>query len=424
MTDLITYGTDFSGAGAFEFALKRVSEKKGFKTKNLFACDIDKWVKKSFLANHEEPDNFYSDVYERDIPKNPMDIYVTTPPCQTFSLLGKREGKLDKRGILFFNSLEFIEVNKPRFFIFENVKGLLSHDKSKNSKSKYGKTFSEWINLLGGKSINGINNLFPYPESVPYHLYFRVLNSKHYGVPQNRERVFIVGIRDDVDNNFEWPEKIKKRKHLIEILEKKVDEKYYLTQHQIDYYLKGNEKHKLKNNGFLFEPSDGKKEAKAITTKAGSRPTDNFIIIPANTKKGFDVMTESDSLNLSNPSSTTRRGRVGVGVLQTLDTHCMQAVIQLNESKESNGIQPYVQNRIYDANGIAPNLDTECGRPKYLIENYLRRLTPLECFRAQDFPDSFVEKAKKEGVSDNQLYKQAGNSVTVKLFELILEKLL
>jgi DNA (cytosine-5)-methyltransferase 1 len=107
---------------------------------------------------------------------------MTSPPCQAFSLAGKRKGKEDLRGILFFNSLEFIQNNNPRFFIFENVKGLLSDDG--------GNTFQEWVNYLGGKSVNGVPILFPYDGSVNYHLYWQVLNAKKHGVPQNRERVF------------------------------------------------------------------------------------------------------------------------------------------------------------------------------------------------------------------------------------------
>ena len=119
---------------------------------------------------------------------------MTSPPCQAFSLAGKRKGEKDKRGVLFYNSHEFIVKNKPRYFIFENVKGLLSDDS--------GKTFNRWLDYLGGKSVNGNPVIFPLGDATPYHIYHKVLNAKNYGVPQNRERVFIVGIRDDSDNTF------------------------------------------------------------------------------------------------------------------------------------------------------------------------------------------------------------------------------
>ena len=194
---IIKVGSDFSGVGAFDYAIGRVADNKGFKVKTVYACDWDKYARITYAHNHGEPPYYPKDVYEREIPGESLDIYMTSPPCQAFSLAGKRLGKEDKRGILFFNSHEFIKENKPRFFIFENVKGLLSDDG--------GKTFSEWINMLGGKSVNGLPVLFPYEDSVPYHVYWKVLNAKEHGVPQNRERVFIIGIRDDQDNNFRFP---------------------------------------------------------------------------------------------------------------------------------------------------------------------------------------------------------------------------
>lgn len=124
--------------------------------------------------------------------------------------------------------MEFIQQNKPRFFIFENVKGLLSHDKT-NKDADYGNTFKEWISLLGGKSVNGVYNFFPYDDAVPYHIYFQVLNAKHYGIPQNRERIFIIGIRDDEDNDFQFPRPIPLTKRLKDVLESEVDEKYFLS---------------------------------------------------------------------------------------------------------------------------------------------------------------------------------------------------
>ena len=96
-----------------------------------------------------------------------------------------------------YQSHEFIVKNKPRYFIFENVKGLKSDAK--------GRTFQIWLDMLGGKSVNGNPVIFPREDATPYHIYHKVLNAKHFGVPQNRERVFIIGIRDDADNTFQWP---------------------------------------------------------------------------------------------------------------------------------------------------------------------------------------------------------------------------
>jgi DNA (cytosine-5)-methyltransferase 1 len=377
---MIKVGSDFSGVGAFNQALNRL----GIEYNEIFACDMDKYARQTFIHNYGEPKYYPTNVYEREIPTESLDIYMTSPPCQAFSLAGKRLGKNDKRGILFFNSLEFIEKNKPRFFIFENVKGLLSDDN--------GKTFSEWTNFLGGKSVNGSPVLFPYSDAVDYHLYWKVLNAKHHGVPQNRERVFLIGIRDDKDNNFSFPAEEHLTKRLKDVLESEVDEKYFLSEKMV--------------NGFL------------------------------------------------------------------LNTDSNNEVIQLNPSKESGGKQPYQQNRIYDSNALCPALNAgqqtwggniitlyndkrlnetiekndlllgeikmldtynqtihdECptlkarhaqNNDRKLWDGFkIRRLTPRECFRLMDFPDTFTWP-----VSDSQAYKQAGNSIVVNVLYKILKNL-
>lgn len=219
-------GSDFSGVGAFDFALKRL----GIKQDKKFACDWDKFTRITYQLNHGKPKYFPKDVYDREIPKEPLDIYVTTPPCQAFSLAGKRAGENDDRGILFYNSHNFIKVNNPRYFIFENVKGLLSDDK--------GRTFQKWIDFLGGKSVNGNPVLFPDENAVPYHVYHFVLNARKHGIPQNRERVFIVGIRDDLDNDFKIPKEEPLVKKLKDCLEREVDEKYFLSEKSIKGFTK------------------------------------------------------------------------------------------------------------------------------------------------------------------------------------------
>lgn len=361
---MIRVGSDFSGVGAFNQALRRL----GVEYQEIFACDVDKFARQTFIENYGEPQYFPTNVYDREIPSESLDIYMTSPPCQAFSLAGKRLGKDDSRGILFFNSHEFIQKNKPRFFIFENVKGLLSDDN--------GNTFNEWLNLLGGKSINGLPVLFPHEQSVPYHLYWKVLNAKDHGIPQNRERVFLIGIRDDKDNTFRFPVEEHLNKRLKDVLENDVNEKYFLSENLLNYFITNNEKQKENGNGFNFNPSDGNTIGKAILTKYGQRMDDQYIKVKSATAKGYEEATNGDSINLSHPKSETRRGRVGHGVAQTLETGCQQGV--LNDYK-------------------------------------IRRLTPRECFRLMDFPDSFTWS-----VSDSQAYKQAGNSIVVNvLYKLI-----
>lgn len=360
-------GSDFSGVGAFDQALKRL----GINFETVFACDMDKYARDTFIHNYGEPKYYPTNVYDREIPLESLDIYMTSPPCQAFSLAGKRLGKDDKRGILFFNSHEFIQVNKPRFFIFENVKGLLSDDG--------GKTFQEWINMLGGKSVNGLPVLFPVDEAVPYHLYWKVLNAKHHGVPQNRERVFLIGIRDDVDNSFQFPKEEHLSKRLKDVLEDDVDDKYFLSEKMLNGFVNHNENHNKKGTGFVFEPKDENQIANCLRANAALCPTDNTLKVKSATLKGYEEAREGDSINFSVPSSETRRGRVGKGVAQTLDTSCNQGT---------------------------------------LMKDRIRRLTPRECFRLMDFPDTFTWK-----VSDSQAYKQAGNSIVVNVLYKILKQL-
>ena len=444
-------GSDFSGVGAFDQALIRL----GIDYETVFACDMDKYARKTFIANYGEPNYYPENVYNREIPNKSLDIYMTSPPCQAFSLAGKRKGKEDLRGILFFNSHEFIMKNKPRFFIFENVKGLLSDDK-KSKDDLYGNTFREWINYLGGKSVNSVPVIFPTDEAAPYHIYWKVINAKNHNIPQNRERVFIVGIRDDEDNVFDWPREQHLEKRLKDVLENEVDEKYFLSDKMVKSLLLVNEK----PTGFKFEPKNEESTANTVTArcfKIGA--DDNYLKVKSATKSGFEVATENDSINFSVPNSETRRGRVGVA--QTLDTGCNQAVIigytRDNKGKVTKRHEKSISGTITtssggggstdqflkigtwrthkDGNGFREIQDGNCptipararedgsGQPVINDGYRIRRLTPIECFRLMDFPDSLVENARGVGLSNSQLYKQAGNSICVGVLASIIKGL-
>ncbi|WP_036384012.1 DNA (cytosine-5-)-methyltransferase [Muricauda sp. MAR_2010_75] len=500
---MIKVGSDCSGIGAFIQALKAL----GIEYTEEFACDFDYYARISYLANYgtvedlklartkqhkkyadgvkkialseEEPTvddirflneanefaksfSFYFpfNMYQRDIPKDPLDIYVSTVPRQAFSIAGKRKGEGDKRGILFYNSHEFIQKNKPRYFLFENVKGLLSHDKDSNDpKNPIGRTFNKWIQLLGGKSIDGNQVLFPHDDAVPYHIYIKVLNATDFGVPQNRERVFIVGIRDDVNNRFEWPSPITLEKQLIDILEDEVDEKYFLTKKAVQYLFKG-QKERGRNR---FNISDGEGISTAITSNYSkgvhnqgetyiSHPVcvrwqnkDSGVVIDSKApslrssggtdirkkpcvlvksanSKGFEEATEYDSINFSHPNSKTRRGRVGKKVAQTLDASCNQGIcIPVNspdiKNKDQNG-------RRFKTNGEVSFTLTSQDRHGVLISNdsgqsfKIRRFTPRECLRLMGFPDYF-----KIAVSDTQIYRQSGNSIVMDVLSAIINNL-
>lgn len=525
-------GVQFSGVGAFDQALKDLN----IPFYNIYQAEWDKYARTTYLANHGEPEFYVEDVHDTPVEEifqkfGSLDVFMSSAPCQAFSISGKRQGKNDEkgRGILFFQSLEFIRVNKPRFFIFENVKGLLSDDK-KNKKDSLGRTFNEWINYLGGKSVNGNEVMFPYEGSVPYHIYWDVLNAKEHGIPQNRERVFIVGIRDDKDNNFQFPKEEPLKHRIKDYLETFENSPYkFKTQEEFDAYM---EKYYLSDkmlkyfenradnfNGGKVNIRDKDSYATSITASSKSVDiSDNFIkddvrigtwrthedgkgfremedgncpTIPARAREdgsGQPVIKQSvvdaNGLNSSecvgNISATYGKGVENYGSRPFIKetTEMKQEapkVKQINTSKESGGVQPYQQNRVYDTDGIIPSLMSELGGERSYniltketkeceenqnwirgglqenqplqyngitpcltsamgmgggqipVHNYnerIRRLTPTEAFRFMNFPDSIVVNAKNAGVSESQLYKQAGNSIVVRVLAKIIKNLL
>ena len=219
-------GTFFSGVGSPEQALRNLDIKHEVE----FACDIDKYAKETYLKNFK-PKLFATDITTLDMKDLPyVDLLVFGFPCQAFSVAGKRQGFDDTIGTLFYDALIYLREHKPRYFIAENVKGLLSHDNSK--------TFQTIIDCLA-KTINYQMSLMPF-ENLGYHIHHKVLNTKDFGLPQNRERIFIIGIRDDEDNNFNFPKEIPLELKLKDILQNEVDEKYYLSDKQIDRLDTGN----------------------------------------------------------------------------------------------------------------------------------------------------------------------------------------
>jgi DNA (cytosine-5)-methyltransferase 1 len=460
-----------------------------------FACEIDKYARQTYLANFT-PNQMYTDLTaeEWDKPEQYSDLFIGGIPCQAFSLAGKRLGELDKRGLLFYDFYRYVKNQQPKVFIIENVKGLLSDNN--------GITFQNWCALLG-RSMNTHVNMFNNEDSLLYNLHFKVLNSKDFGVPQNRERVFLVGIRNDLPNTFRFPIGERLTKRLKDILEPEVDEKYYLSDKMIAGFVNHAERHQAKGHGFKFEPNDIESVAKTITTAEGSRgynnfipegfinqdtqasavfskdgisPTvcagthgyamgyiqepycvamrgrnpenpsdrttganteqrlepnsqgitntitsvqkDNLIVVREATKQGYAIAKEVDSINLSNPHSETRRGRVGNQIANTLDTACNQGVVvdkPLFSYRSDNPIS--TENECFGT--LRANAGGKLQGVGIIDECRIRRLTPLECMRLQGYPDSFIKPC-----SDSQTYKQAGNSITVNVMKAIIKNII
>ena len=178
-TQILRAGTAFSGIGAPEWALKQL----GIEHTNEFMVEIDTNARKTYLANFT-PKQTFEDITKIDYNTlDDIDIFFFGSPCQSFSMQGKRCGLEDTRGTLVYNGLQIIKAKQPKYFVYENVKGMLNHDK--------------------GNTFNVIKSAF---EELNYTIQYKVLNAKHYGSPQNRERLFIVGIRKDIKQTFKFPQ--------------------------------------------------------------------------------------------------------------------------------------------------------------------------------------------------------------------------
>ncbi len=398
----------FSGIGAFEKALTNLEvdyELIGY-------CEIDKYASKSYSAIHGVPESMnhgdITKVDEKTLPKN-IDFITYGFPCQDISLAGRQQGLFNDDGSqtrsgLFFEALRIIEETKPKIAIAENVKNLVS--------KKFNAQFQVVLASL---------------EAAGYNNYWKVLNAKDYGVPQNRERVFIISIRKDIDTGlFDFPEPYALEKRLKEFLENTVDEKFYLSSDNLKWLNKHNENHTKKGTGFRFKPKDPEKDYDScLRANASFAPTDNAVIekpqciqvadlnhyqndqmnrvyspegispavltktgggretkilMPEKTKKGYAEAHEGDGVYLDRPHQ--KRGVVQKGMIQTL---------------KCNG--------------------NDLGTVVCTGENLrIRKLTPKECFRLMGFDDESFHKAETVN-SNTQLYKQAGNSIVVDVIE-------
>jgi DNA (cytosine-5)-methyltransferase 1 len=465
---MINYLSLFSGIGAFESALRNL----GVPFNLVGFSEIDKYAVKSYCEIHNVSESLnlgdITKIDEKNLPK--VDFITYGFPCQDISLAGKQKGLFNDDGTktrsgLFFDALRIIEHTKPMVAIAENVKNLA------------GKKFKEQFEIV-------LNSL----ESAGYNNYWKVLNAKDYGIPQNRERVFIVSIRKDVDTGiFEFPEGFPLEKRLKDLLEETVDEKYYLSEkalekmtlnpddagkHFIDiigHSGTGGQKgwiHTIDGSVGALSATDYKQPKQIAVSPTidkvmqigNCRPTRNRanpnqgriydteglapylnqmgggnrephiveskVFVREATKRGYAEAFEGDSINLEQPNSTTRRGRVGHGVAQTLTTSPQQAVVE--PPKKLFNIYPNngQAGNVYDENCCSPCLPGFGGggggkEMKIVHDLRIRKLTPKECFRLMGFKDE--EFAKAEAVNSNtQLYKQAGNSIVVDVAEELL----
>lgn len=460
----------FSGIGAFEVALDELNIEWCLD----HYCEIDKYASQAYNAIHFTDDSYnLKDVTNVDYSKiGDIDLITYGFPCQDISLAGNQKGFYDEDGNLtrsglFFNAADIIAHTKPKFAIFENVKNLTS--------KKFKKEFETVLSVL---------------DELGYNTYWQVLNTKDYGIPQNRERVFGISIRKDIDRGYVFPQGVELMLRLKDMLEEQVDEKYYLSQEKTEKFIKKfikkfDNEPSIKELGFIKKSENGTQHQSntvydaegiartltAVDYKAplkivepvikqvgsvdlgnnesnnrvydidGLSPTLNTmqgghrqpkIIVKEATKKGYVEAEIGDSINLEQPNSKTRRGRVGKGVAQTLTTSCNQVVVEPlicasrgrnpdNPSSRKVG-EPTEQRIEINKKGLA-NILTTVQKDNYVLQTdfRIRKLTPRECWRLMGFKDKYFDRVK--GVSNTQLYKQAGNSIVVDVLKAIFEEM-
>jgi len=405
----------FSGIGGFELGLL-MSEKN---VKLVGYSEIDKYAVKIFEKQLKGIKNYgnATTIDETELPN--FDLLVGGFPCQAFSVAGKQRGFNDTRGTLFFDVARILKHKKPKHFILENVKGLLSHDS--------GRTFQTILKVL---------------TDMRYLVQWEVCNSKNYGVPQNRERVYIIGhLRGDSrpevfpigkineeDNRNNQPKEITKDMSMAY--------RVYDTDGVSTTLRAVGGGVGAKTGLYQIVKRSGKVKAdqkNASCLTGGARGDGNHsytdwivqdgVMVTEATKKGYAVAEEGDSINLSVPNSKTRRGRVGKQVAQTLDTGMQQYTIQTGVEVRAC-LTPDRLNKRQNGRRFKDNEEpmfTLTGQDKHgvMINSSIRRLTPLECERLQGFPDGWTE-----GVSDTQRYKCLGNAVTTNVVCEIAKRLL
>ena len=369
----------FAGIGGFRLGMESAGHKCiGF-------CEIDKFARESYKAIH----NTKGEIELHDITRvtdesirrfGSVDVICGGFPCQAFSIAGHRRGFEDTRGTLFFEIARFASILRPKYLFLENVKGLLNHDK--------GVTFETIISTL---------------DELGYNVEWQVLNSKNFGVPQNRERVFIIGHLRRERTRRIFPlsgeNQSTSNQSVVKIgnvnpsgngmngevyqadglaptltTNKGEGQKIAVKSNTIKQF--GVLQPNFNQCGVVYE-TDGIAPTIRAYQGGGLKPK---IRVKEATKQGYAGAEVGDSVNLSHPNSKTRRGRVGKQIANTLLTGESQGVIE----------------------------------PDFRI----RKLTPRECWRLQGFPDWAFDKAQEVN-SNSQLYKQAGNSVTVNVIAAI-----
>lgn len=414
----------FSGIGAFECALRR----GGYEFQTINYCEIDKYASAAYsmIHNVDESLNLHDVRKVSTLLFPDVDLITYGFPCQDISIAGRQKGFEDGAGNrtrsgLFFEALRIIQDLQPKWAICENVKAL--------TMKQFRNEFKTVLESL---------------ENAGYRNYYQVLNAKDFGIPQNRERVFIVSIRKDIEQEFIFPETQILKLRVRDLLEKDVPEKFFInTPNAIALARKIAEEIELNYPAVLrsVRTDYGKEirtayeqgeiyEKRANMREFECRPDDLCNTLTTVLKDNYiaePVMRTVGDLGVGG-----QRGRVFsingiVGCLSATDYKDPPKILQVGNIVKTGQFDNPQRGRIYDPDGLAPTLNTVSGgglEPKiFETKPYvrIRKLTPRECFRLMGFADDDFDKIK--GISNSQLYKMAGNSIVVNVLEGIFKNL-
>ena len=378
----------FAGYGSQALALKNL----GFEVESKIS-EIDKYAIQAYEQLHGKTFN-YGDI-SKIKSLGDADLWTYSFPCQDLSVAGKQAGISEgTRSGLLYEVERLLEIaaknkNKPKYLLLENVKALVS--------KKFKPDFDRWLEKL---------------DSLGYNNYWQVLNAKDYGIPQNRERVFVMSIRKDVDTKgYEFPSPVPLQKRLKDMLEPQVDKKYYLSADKVD----------------------------KLTTQIKEKEVSNTIRCGGggslDGKHTWDIVVEplcaaSRGRNPENPSDRT----AGSPTEQRLEINYSGCTNTLTSVQKDNYVvEPFIADDTQGFGGVryynnySPTLRSERSGLKVVeskvlqVGSIIRKLTPRECWRLMGVKDEQFDRL--HDISNSQLYKMAGNSIVVDVLEAIFRNL-
>ena len=398
----------FAGIGAQRKGLERAS----IEHEVVAISEIDKYALKVYEALYGNTPNLGDISKIEKLPK--ADMWTYSFPCTDISLSGRMKGLEKGSGThssLLWEVQRLLEVSKandelPKYLLLENVKNLIS--------KKFKPYFDEWCRYL---------------ESLGYKNFYKVLNGKNYNVPQNRERIFLLSIRN-CDEDYVFPNDIPLTTKLGDLLESNVADKYFLSEKLITCFSSMKNRNGL-IRGLRFRPRGKKDEyAWTITTAPGSRATDTFIIEPipaairgrANEDGTYRQQLELKKDGNTNTLTTVQKDNVVIVPQNTKQGYAIAHVgdgIYTNRADSKRGVVQ--RESIPTLKTSNKDIAVVVDDPTDLIS--IRRLTPRECWRLMGWTDDDIDKAFKANVSETQLYKMAGNSIIVNCLEAIFKNI-